>query len=108
MPTVLMELQDLLDSIEVESQRTEAVRIISKFLRKWAVQRLDEPAQALRLKKAYDAWDAKKVREFGLSQFGRIRQQATDLLCRLENDNARPGQIQTKHLPEPEESNVSV
>lgn len=102
MATILMELQDLLNNLQFESQHTEAVKIITKYLRKRAVQRLDETTQALRLKEAYDSGDANKVREFSLSQFGRIRQQAENFAHRIEDDSNRPEQVRAKHLPAPE------
>jgi hypothetical protein len=99
--TVLEELQCVIDRIEFESQHTEAIRIITKYLHKRAVQRLDETTQARRLEEAYHSADAKKVRDFRLSQFGRVRQQADDFLSRLGDNSSEV--IRTKHLPVPEE-----
>jgi len=93
--TVVEELKDLIDRIEIESHHDAAVRIMNKYLRKRIVQRRDEPEQAKRLYESFQTSRVELVQEYQVSQYGRIREQAANFIRMIENES-HPHQVRVK------------
>jgi hypothetical protein len=90
--TTLEELTEVIKRIDSEADHDAAVRILNAYLRKRIVQRRDEFEQAKRLYEAFQTRCVELVREFELSQFGRIREQAANFIRMLEKES-HPGQV---------------
>jgi hypothetical protein len=90
--TIAEELQLLIDRIDSEADHDACVRAMNKYLRRRIIQRRDEPEQAKRLYEAFQTGRADLVREFEVSQYGRIREQTANFLQMLANES-REGQV---------------
>jgi hypothetical protein len=90
--TIVGELTELIQRIDSQADHDACVRLMNVYLRKRIVQRRDQPEQAKRLYESFQTGRVELVREFELSQFGRIREQAANFIRMIENES-HPGQV---------------
>ncbi len=80
---VLNELEDILESIQLDSQRLKAVKIINRYLKRWSVQRLSETDQQKEIDTHFQARNVSGLSKFHISQYPAIRRQATEYASQI-------------------------